>query len=127
MVRPWNREEVRKRFFRKFKIVDSGCWEWIPSGLKAGYGQFRVLGEQLAHRVSYILFRGDPGEMFVCHHCDNPKCVNPEHLFLGLPIDNSQDMVKKGRATRHMCEITHCPKGHPYDEKNTYFAKAGNR
>lgn len=66
--------------------------------MKFGYGQFGLRKQvYLAHRVSWVLHYGDPGSMQVNHKCDNPKCVNPEHLFLGTQRDNMHDMIAKGR------------------------------
>ncbi len=76
------------------------CWPWSGSIGKDGYGRISVdLKPQLAHRVAYELSTGiSPGELFVCHRCDNPPCCNPDHLFLGTSQDNVSDMVRKGRG-----------------------------
>ncbi len=76
------------------------CWEWTACKVNAyGYGAFRVNGKTLrSHRVAYELIFGEtPEKMKVLHKCDNPKCCNPSHLFLGTQINNIQDMVSKGR------------------------------
>jgi len=80
----------------------SGCWIWEGSLCGDGYGKSHFLGKVYrANILSYLLRVGEiPQGMFVCHHCDRPGCINPEHLFLGTPKDNSQDMVKKGRSCK---------------------------
>lgn len=94
----------RIRFFAKIyppKPGSDDCWEWQSYKSKEGYGKFGAMGETLAHRVSYRLHKGEiPEGMFVCHSCDNPSCVNPDHLWLGTNSDNQIDCVKKGRARR---------------------------
>lgn len=77
-------------------------------------------------RVVYASTKGEvPDDMYVCHTCDNPGCINPEHLFLGSPKDNALDMANKGRHRNS--RKTHCPKGHEYSESNTYTDKNGKR
>lgn len=77
---------------------EDGCWLW-NGDRKNGYGRVSVGGQQLyAHRVSWQLTNGQiPNGMFICHHCDTPLCVRPDHLFLGTPADNVRDMRQKGR------------------------------
>lgn len=89
---------VLKRFWGKVTKTE-GCWEWAASSSRGGYGAFGVGKKVLrATRVSYAIHFGNfPSQLDVCHTCDNPCCVRPDHLFLGTHTENMQDMVKKGR------------------------------
>ena len=107
-----------------------GCVEWPRGRSRSGYGQLRSEDRTpwLAHRLAWTLTNGPiPDGLLVCHRCDNPPCVNPEHLFLGTHVDNMRDMVQKGRRQGASGNAvvaqakTHCPAGHPYDLKNTYW------
>lgn len=87
----------------------TNCWVWngsiITEDVGKQYGKFRVGSRSdssrrfiTAHRYSYLVYKGEiPEGMLVCHTCDNPKCFNPEHLFIGTHQDNTDDMIKKGR------------------------------
>lgn len=95
----WNLT-ITERFW--IKVDKTGdCWEWRASRNYRGYGTFSIgYGKSpvLAHRRSYEMTYGAiPDGLFVLHHCDNPPCVRPEHLFLGTNADNMADMMKKGR------------------------------
>lgn len=118
-------EEDRKRFWNHVskESHEKGCWIWTgvtrPNNRAVRYGCQFIHGEGIsAHRVSFFIHNGaiNP-DLQICHKCDNPICVNPDHLFEGTGKDNMRDCSEKGRV-RGM-EKTHCPKGHPYTPENT--------
>ena len=130
-------DEIKKRFWG---YVDKTltCWLWNAGCFQNGYGQFRLGKKKVkAHRFAYMMCFGEiPVGKIVCHRCDNKKCVNPTHLFLGTHKDNAQDREKKNRhphlngydksgANNPACKITplivrtirrYRKKGHTYSE-----------
>jgi hypothetical protein len=100
------RQDIVNRFWKKVNIPKdyiNECWEWQSGKDKDGYGRFHIgtgKSPYRSHRFSYEYYFGIiPDKMLVCHTCDNPSCVNPNHFFIGNNTDNLQDMSKKGRST----------------------------
>lgn len=91
--------DIKIKLLKNIKKRKNGCWEWQLSKHRQGYGNIMYKGKAcLAHRISYHVFKGNvPINMLVCHKCDNPSCINPEHLFLGTQSDNVKDMYNKNR------------------------------
>lgn len=99
---PRERLPLEQRFWKRVEKQEGGCWEWTGSVNGSGYGLVGEGGREgkylTTHRYSYSLHKGDiPAGMVVMHSCDNKRCVNPDHLSLGTPKDNTQDAVRKGR------------------------------
>jgi len=128
-----NDEAARARFFGLVKKGE-GCWEWTGAKWR-GYGSFHSVidGKRRtlkAHRVSVVLHRGAqiPDGMDVLHACDNPSCVNPDHLSVGTKFDNMRDAAAKGRiCTVGKSRLTECKNGHPLSGRNVYLTKQGHR
>ena len=95
-------ETLEERLDRSSKKVGD-CIEWTGYKDRQGYGTLKWHGRMVkAHRMAYLCkVQGFPDSLCVLHRCDNPSCINPEHLFLGTPKDNNLDKINKGRNPNH--------------------------
>lgn len=97
-----DRERAYARFQTRYSVSENGCWTWSGSTDSFGYGRLYVNGRGFAaHRFSWLFHKGEiPAGYVICHHCDNPSCVNPDHLFCGTTADNNFDRSVKLRSHR---------------------------
>jgi len=103
-VQSYKKMSAKNRFWTKVNRTNNtnDCWEWLTGKSKDGYGRFWFKGKNIrAHRYSWLIhFGSPPNNESVLHNCDNPICVNPNHLFVGTHDDNMKDKTKKGRQTK---------------------------
>lgn len=122
-------EEMAAYLLTKRSTNNKGCWEWSGQLSKSGYGKihWHTYGHLRVHRVAAMLWLQFPitDTRIVCHRCDNRKCFNPAHLFVGTHRDNQRDSVQKKRNAnvRKIC----CAHGHEYTAENTWLDKLGHR
>jgi hypothetical protein len=104
---------AQDKFLENIVLSDEGCWEW-QGGKSHGYGGIAIKQASgylrlWAHRVAYELLLGTiPAGMEICHHCDNPSCVRPSHLFLGTHADNMRDAFNKGILDNGIAALAGC-------------------
>lgn len=116
------------RFWKRAQKTDT-CWLWTGAVAGFGYGVCGSRGRRArAHRVAYTLEVGPiPPGMQVLHRCDTPRCVRPDHLFLGTQLDNMRDMHAKGRDRNQNTDKVVCKHGHPLTPENVYVYRDGHR
>lgn len=125
-------DKTKERFFNKINKTGT-CWVWLASKKSDGYGNFysnlKGVNKNIsAPRFSWIFHFGSiQKDICVLHKCDNPSCVNPEHLFLGTHTDNMRDKMKKGRHKSTKSSSKYCKRGHEFTIKNTYLTKDDGR
>ena len=115
---------ITKDLFETYvkKDLVSGCWLWLGSVGKLGYGY--VGGHDKAHRFSYELYKGPiPTGLYVLHKCDIKHCVNPDHLYTGTQADNIGDILARGSAWQIDLTRTECSRGHPLSGDNLRIVK----
>lgn len=118
--------DIKTRILRNILIDDSSkCWNWLGTKDKNGYGKLSYKSTHWrAHRLVFHIYKSEINKYeIICHKCDNPSCVNPDHLFLGNPLINMHDKVKKGRLKNQNMNKTHCKNGHEFIHENILWSK----
>lgn len=127
-------QKLYDRIIARIRKDDAtGCWNWTgPAHTKRPYpgnryGYVQAYGGAMGtHRAMWSALYGRPGRIvYICHRCDNPLCMNPEHLFAGAPRDNTQDMIAKNRHNNGKKTI--CKRGHPLEGPNLEIKADGAR
>jgi hypothetical protein len=116
-------EAVRRFWERSFPEPNTGCLLYGGNANQAGYGIVHIRGRRsFAHRFAYQLGNGPiPSGLVVCHRCDTPACINPDHLSLGTIADNNNDSLRKGRRRGRFSGTACCVHGHRFTPENTHI------
>ena len=122
---------LEQRFWSKV-IIQEGCWKWIGSvrGHVRPYGEIWNNGKKRpASQISWELKNNKPFPegMDACHKCDNPNCVNPDHIFPGTASDNARDAENKGRLVHNVKRVSFCKRGHKFEGDNIGVQSNGSR
>jgi hypothetical protein len=128
-MKKYTYDEAKTAFWEKVDKTDT-CWNWNAATWGNNqYGCARWGGRCInAHRVSWSLTHGEiPKDLKVLHRCDNPLCVNPDHLFLGTQKDNCQDAKAKGRTSNQHVGVKFCKRGHEFTQENTRLDGRGRQ
>ena len=120
-----------KLFNSSISEPNTGCMLWTGLTDRGGYGKIGFNYKSWrAHRLSFHLFKQNiKNGQFICHKCDTPACINPDHLFIGTPLINMQDKVRKGRLRNQNMGKTHCKHGHEFTPENIRWelTRIGNK
>lgn len=117
---------IHERFWEKVDIRgEDECWEWTAFRTDTGYGQFGIRNTLWkAHRVAWMLtHKKNPKDSFICHHCDNPPCCNPKHLFVGNNQLNMQDKARKGKSNGELNNANKLTSDEVIEIRNLYSQK----
>lgn len=129
VLRFFEDDDFLDKFWSNVNVIEStGCWEWAGKRMPyGGYGRISIGGMRgYAHRVAWMLSGRTltPGR-WILHHCDNPPCIRPDHMYMGTPKDNAQDREKRGRGRKRERSGAECIRGHVFDADNPGRNKRG--
>jgi HNH endonuclease len=121
---------IKRLLDKRYIDKETGCWNWFGNCNAGGYGQICFNNKPVGVRriIAYICLNFDLNNpLDVCHKCDNKRCFNPTHLFIGTRADNLQDASKKGRLGWNNQKKNRCKRGHEFTDNNSIIRKNGTK